>query len=530
METREIPIQISTEKSIDGNHPIVLIGPNGSGKTRHGLAMASWNNANIIGALRNISLNPNVTMSPLQQATQSLTKHLSRRKSQPWELSNEIDILFSKLLAEDSSAAIGFRDGFLSGGKDSPIETKIMILRRVWSKLFPGRKIDFTGYTPIIESEFSGSGSTYPAQQMSDGERVAIYLTGRVLDSDSNILIVDEPEVHFHSLLAVKFWNEMEKLKPDCRFVYITHDLPFALSRNNAEYIVIKPNFEPQSISLEDGVPIDLAETLLAAASFSIYAKRLIFCEGTQDDSIDYLFYSSWFNDIHTAVIPIGSSKNVIKCSSSFADQKLLSGVTSIGIIDRDYWPDEFLRAIPPCILVLDFHEIENLLCAKTIYLAIAKQLSIPDANAKIKYDDFIEKAIDKFSGGLLNKQISERFKRRCERQFNLVLNSLHIDDETETVKNQHKDSLKPENWGLLPESIFEDEQKVIEDALKGNEDEFLKILPGKIFVKQAAESLGVSLDRYIDILCTGLKENNELAKGIEPFLSNILPTRTLEP
>jgi len=57
------------------------------------------------------------------------------------------------------------------------------------------------------------------------------YLAGRVLDSESTIIIVDEPEVHFHSRLAARFCNEMKALRPDCRLVYVTHDLPFALSR-----------------------------------------------------------------------------------------------------------------------------------------------------------------------------------------------------------------------------------------------------------------------------------------------------------
>ena len=209
-------------------------------------------------------------------------------------------------MAEDSAAAIKFREDFVKDPSTKPEITKIMRLASSWQRLFPGRLLDFKGYQPIVKSDYSATSGEYAAQHMSDGERVALYLAARVLDSESKVIIVDEPEVHFHSLLAARFWNELESLRPDCRFVYITHDLPFALSRNEAKYVIVMPNKTPELIDLKDGLPENLAKSLLAAASFSIHAKRIIFCEGSEGKSRDQNIYSSWFNAPDTLVVPVG--------------------------------------------------------------------------------------------------------------------------------------------------------------------------------------------------------------------------------
>ena len=200
-------------------------------------------------------------------------------------MSNEINHLFSKLLAEDSASAVTFRDQFVKGRSPKPETTKLTVLQDMWGRLFPGRKVSFAGYTPMVSSAELRGGSSYAAQHMSDGERVALYLAARVLDCSKAILIIDEPEVHFHSRLAVRFWNELEDRRDDVRFVYVTHDLPFALSRRDAKNIILKSPGTPSVVQLQEDLPHDLAHSLLAAASFSIHAQRIVFCEGEEGKS-----------------------------------------------------------------------------------------------------------------------------------------------------------------------------------------------------------------------------------------------------
>ena len=250
-------------------------------------------------------------------------------------------------MAEDSEAAIQFRDQYMADQTATPAETKLMRLASIWSVLFPGRRIDFSGHAPRVASDFYPGGAAYAAKQMSDGERVALYLAARVLDSESPLIIVDEPEVHFHGRLAARFWLELERIRPDCRFLYITHDLPFALSRLGARFIALRPNMTPQLLEIDENLPPDIAESLLAAASFSISARRVIFCEGSESKSLDQRLYTAWFSATDTAVIPVGSCKDVINCTTSFGNSRLVTGISSQGIVDRDYWPDSFLNSLP---------------------------------------------------------------------------------------------------------------------------------------------------------------------------------------
>ena len=530
----DIPVKISDEITLSGRSPIVLLGPNGSGKTRHAVTMMGWNSADMIGALRNIALPPNVSMEPLAKARTQLRSTLDRRRSQPWELSNEISQLFSKLMAEDSASAIRFRDRFGADSSAPPETTKLMRLAQVWTQLFPSRHIDFAGHQPMVRSDYSAAAGEYPAQQMSDGERVALYLAGRVLDSESRIIIVDEPEVHFHSRLAVRFWNELESLRPECRFVYITHDLPFALSRRGAEFAIVMPDKPPQVVALEEGIPRNLAEALLAAASFSIHARRIVFCEGVEGHSRDQQLYAAWFSGPDTAVVPVGSSSDVVRCTRAFGESKLVAGVEAEGIIDRDYWPDQYLDSLPSSISALPVHEVENLLCLKDVFLAVAKHVGVAQQEAQDRYTTFLERSAASFDGSLFAKQVSERYRRRCEHELLSSLNSLRISGELSEMRQQQMDGVDPQTWGTLPGELFDDERQRLEDALVDEGGGFLTYFPGKVFIKTAAETLGLEVRSLIDLVCSalfakGVGPLGQLGSDLEGALEHNLPSRWVQ-
>ena len=47
-----------------------------------------------------------------------------------------------------------------------------------------------------------------------------------------------------HTALCDKLWNVLEQERPDCTFVYLTHNLDFAVSRNN-KTIIWNKSFTP---------------------------------------------------------------------------------------------------------------------------------------------------------------------------------------------------------------------------------------------------------------------------------------------
>lgn len=529
-----VPLKLSDSQQIPGGHPIVVIGPNGSGKTRFGVKLLGLNDGEMVGAVRNIQLQQNLPVQALNQARRTLTNSINRRRSNYWELANEIDDLFSKLLAEDSNAAVRFRDAYIKD-KDSlvPKQTVIMRISGLWERLFPGRTINFYEYSPKVKWLVGPETTEYTADRMSDGERVAVYLAGRVLNANPGIFIVDEPEVHFHSLLAVQFWDALEELRPDLRFLYITHDITFALSRLNAQFIVVRREQKPELLPLDQDLPASVAEAVLGAASFSMYARRFVFCEGDDRNSLDLQFYSAWFKDRDTAVIPVGPSSDVVRCTVAFGKDQVVQGGEAIGVIDRDYWPDRYLDALPNSVWVLGVHELENLYCQEAVYRALGEHCCIEPTQLDSRYAEFRRRGREKFNGKLLNKQIAERFKQRCFGMFERHMHQVKILEDVTAMATSHADAARAAGWQVPPEDIFEEERLLVQSALVGPDAEFHRVLPGKVLLSMAATTLGLTRERYHGIICAALsgKHENLQAAGqkIEAALANYLPPRSAE-
>jgi len=530
MTDNNIPLKLTETTTLEGVNPVVLIGPNGSGKTRFGASIARSQEAEFIGALRNISLPDDIPMRSLARSTQELTSQMSDHRSRYWIMSNEINHLFSKLLAEDATSATKLRDSLVAGQQPVIENTNLMQLKAIWHDLFPGREIKFETYSPKVESRFTSNPIVYPAQQMSDGERVALYLGARVLNAKSGLIVIDEPEVHFHSRLAVRFWNIIQNLRPDLRFIYLTHDLSFALSRQNAQFVIIRPNLIPEIVPLGDEIPNELAESILGAASFSIFADRIIFCEG--DENTDYSFYTSWFNTPTTVIIPVGGCKDVVECANAFSNQTIISGVEAIGIVDRDYWPEQYLKRFPAYVTSLPVHELENIYCLPGVFKAIGQHLSLEIPDIDNLYDEFIAQSKGRFKGEVLAKQIIERFKRRCSGGLDTVVNNLEVIGDLTVLESQCVNTLQPSNWDFIPEAIFREERQLMENALTSTEPmQFLTLFPGKVFLRIATQSLGLEPSAYRKLVNKALvaDDSSDLAglkKSLESVLSEYLPPR----
>lgn len=536
-----IPLNLKDGTTIDGSHPLVIVGPNGSGKTTFGAELANRNNAEWVGATRNLEFGDAISMQTPEQSRQQLIKVKKQTKSKPWGLSNELNNLLSKLKAEDADSAIKYRNQSIIDSSAAPERTKIIELTHLWNSIFPGREIDFSSYNPSVKAGHRNNAAVN-ISRMSGGERVALYLLARVLDADAGVVFIDEPELHFHSVLAKRFWSEMENIRSDCRFVYITHDLPFAISRKNVQFIII-PAFDQYSVlSLEESIPPEVVESIIGAATFSISAKRIVFCEGARYNQRDDSIYSSWFSGEHTAVIPVGSCEDVVKCVEVFNNNPVVNGVRAIGLLDRDYWPDDYLEGMPSEVHVLPVHEVESLICIQSVFIALAKQVGLNASDANSKYTEFLESAKNKFSGLFLNKQVLERVKRKTELSIRGILNQVPPHADVEHVKISYTEALNVENWGFSPDQIFEEETIRLNSALSSNNEEFLKLFPGKAIHGLAAEKMGISTDRVYALLSSALNIPDEperqpsssavllpLKNDLIAALNEILPLRTYD-
>jgi energy-coupling factor transporter ATP-binding protein EcfA2 len=524
-----IEVILPDGRRLPGEESLVIIGPNGSGKTRLGAALQQTNtNIDRIPALRNLELSPDVPMAGTEQARQNVMNEANASRQQPWRLANELNWLMAQLLAEDAESAKQYRDEARKIPGGPPPETKITRLVDFWNQHFPGRAINLSTYRPVVRTAFGGALPPYPVQQMSDGERAALYVTARVLNATSGLILVDEPEVHFHSLLARRLWTELELLRPDCRFIYITHDLAFALSRRSARFIITRAGEAPEILDTRADLPSEVIEAVLGAASFSVAAKRLVFCEGDDTRSIDEPFYQAWFDLQDTAVLSVGSSEVVKRCVQVLKSGLPIKNAQPVGIVDRDYWDDATLKAFrDEGLHVLDVHELESLLCIKSAYLAVAAYLNVP--NAEGTYEDALAKAKNAFQGAAREKQVLERAKRAAESKLLGLLNTVAPAASATAVKTSFVAALDHRNWGFDPSAVFDDAERTVAGALAGPPEQFLRILPGKTYLGHFAQSLGVSASRYLELIVSLLSApesdtaraptKGALAKAFAPYL-----------
>jgi hypothetical protein len=360
-------------ETLTGQAPIVVIGPNGSGKTRQTRGIqAPGRSVEFINALRNTRVAPELPAHGVDTARNNFLAQKNQSKTQHWEIESDFDWMLSQLLAQQSMVAIEFMRSWHDDPSTAhaPEDTPLTRVEQLWAQVFPGRELHWRDWKPLVKNGSSGAPVEYSGHQMSDGEKAVLYLAGRVFSSDPGLLIVDEPETHLHSLLAVRLWNALEESRPDIQFVYVTHDLTFGLSRRNARFVLASPTEGLRIIDLEPTLPADVTEALLGSASLSFYASRVIFCEG-EIGSLDHKLYGSWFAGPDTVVRSVGNSQSVIRCVDALASSGIASALTVAGIIDGDYHPEVFRSSLPSGVTSLRVHEVETLFCLPGVVSAI---------------------------------------------------------------------------------------------------------------------------------------------------------------
>ena len=514
-----------------GTTPVVILGANGSGKTRLAVQMTQAGNAEFIGAVRSIALPDQIPNWSLQTAINELTNRTNQRKNTYWELIPDIDALFGKLWSSHAVEAMRIYDQLQEGKTpDSLPETVLNKTRALWKTVFPGRTIAFSDFSATVSNEYLGS-ATYTAKHMSDGERTGLYLAARILDSAHQLVVIDEPETHFHSRLAVRFWDALESMCSDKRFVYVTHDLNFALSRKDANIVLARPNRAPELIAAGDTLPTDDVASILGAASFSVYAKRLVFCEGREEKSLDQELLRAWFSDRGTALVPVGGCENVKRCTAAFQTSSIVSGFEAVGIIDRDHWPDNLLSNIRG-VHVLPVHEVESLYVLKPVYLAVAAHLGLA-ASAEQSYASAHQGWKQQVSGTLSNKLISERFKARSMMLLERGFISTADFNDRHALQSALTSQIPSTLPVTHPDQICNEEAAIVDTAVGSDDSEaFLRVLPGKPLVGPAAGSLGISKERYCEIIKTGLGSSEvgfaTLHASLEAALAPYLPARNV--
>ena len=342
------------ELTIDLGISVVFVGANGSGKTR--LAVRIEQECGISGhrisAHRSLALNPQVTRIGEDQAKKGLrfgyagignySEGIAQRRGLRWgdkesiHLLTDYDFLVQYLYAERERIASAVyqkaKNGPATPGTNAPLHALDRLIE-IFAKLLPHRRLSVVGDLTTATLD----GRTYSATEMSDGERGIFYMLGQALMADpGTVLIVDEPELHMHPAILPRLWDTIEAERPDCAFVYVTHDLDFAASRTGRK-IALRAYHGDGRWTLED-VP-DVGGFDEALTTMIVGSRRpILFVEGTPgklDEAVYRACYPDW------TVVPRGSCSDVIHAVATLRNNRALHRLQAAGIVDGDGRNDE---------------------------------------------------------------------------------------------------------------------------------------------------------------------------------------------
>lgn len=424
-------IQLPTKKGLPNTTPniefqqLVIVGANGSGKTRFGsdIERRYLVKTHRISAQKSLTFPNEISPKSKKRAEieflygyyyenqpddqLSITNKGSHRWNSNFNtfLLNDYDKLLVLLHTEEYEDSLNYKEGRI--GKPT---TKLDRVQKIWESVLPHRKLYKSA--GVIQAYPSGQeASKYNASEMSDGERVLFYLAGEAICALPNsIIIIDEPEMHIHSSLIKPFFDLIEAERTDCSFIYLTHNIDFAFTRQNAKKVWTKSyenNVWDYEI-LDENVPIPEQLYLDVLGS----RKPIIFLEG-DSSSIDYELYEQVYND--KTLKPVGSCDKVVQVVKAFRDQQGFHHIESFGIVDRDRRQQADIIALNRNgIWVLDVAEAENLLLIEPVVKEVAGHMG------RDVYNIFnqVRQNIITFFANQIDNQILLHYKEMLRREY----------------------------------------------------------------------------------------------------------------
>ena len=234
----------------------------------------------------------------------------------------------------------------------------------IWNQIFPEIKFELEPDDRVVKVEKNGS--RYSINGLSDGERCILFYIGNVfLAPENSYIVIDEPETFLNAAVYNELWDLLISERPDCQFIFASHNMDFVQSRTNATCVWCKKFEAPYDFDyelLEDSQEMPLS--LLTEVSGT--RKPILFCEGTKT-SIDYQIYSKLFSDF-CFVKPVQGHKQVIQYTKAYNNLQHLHGNTAYGIIDNDWMDESSIQVYKEQnIFVLPFNEVEMMLVDESV-------------------------------------------------------------------------------------------------------------------------------------------------------------------
>lgn len=355
---------------LEGYSTLVVMGANGSGKSKFGTEIIKRNKQ----AVKISALNSLYFFVPAKDQKTPVSLACEKDKSGL----SEFERLIAVLMEEEIRTSISFKQRYKEGELVSNIqETRLDKIKTIWRKLLPYSRLLIDDGQLKVQTVYDKS--PYDILRMSDSEKIIFYLLGSILLLPSEaIAVVDEPELHINKNLISNLWDELESARHDCSFIYLTHNIEFAMSRANSQKFWIKLiDFEHRVwdygiIASFDNIPEELYIEMLGSR------KPILFIEGTDQNSIDNRLYPLIFTDF--TVRPLGGCAKVIETTKAFREQPKFHMLNVFGIVDRDRRTNDEVDYLQRnSIWVPNVAEVENLLMLEPMIKAVARRMMKPE-------------------------------------------------------------------------------------------------------------------------------------------------------
>lgn len=502
---------------------LVVVGANGSGKTRFGTDIENryQSISHRISAQKSLAMPERVATSTKEAAEKTFwfgsgTSTHSNKNNNRWNrkpnlhLLNDYNHLMTLLHTDEYEESVKFRQDYEEGQTVSKPLTKLDKIKLIWEEVLSHRKLKISAGT--IETYPTGQDANiYNASQMSDGERVVFYMIGEVNCSPENsIIIIDEPELHLHKSISRILYDKIENSRPDCSYVYLTHDLDFAFSRESAKKIWAKSYegnnlWDYEILDEESQFPNQLYLEVLGSR------KPVLFIEG-DENSIDSKLYPRVFQE-HT-VKSLGSCVKVINIVKSFNDLSAFHHIESVGLIDRDRRTNEEITGLNSNkIWVCDVAEIENLLLIEDIIKEVAVSMM------KTKPEQIVTQVKENvitFFTQRLDEQVLIHFKAKTQKSFKQASNLDGV-NEFEVMKANLEGFWAAQNFDEQIQIIRTQFQEFIDT---NNYDEILRVFNNKGILtnSRVMDLCGISTrnNAYLNHIIALIRKDNEMSERIK--------------
>ncbi|THG43032.1 ATP-binding protein, partial [Muribaculum caecicola] len=228
------------EEFTTGCNRIIIIGANGSGKTRFTDRLIADTSPESFRMSALNAIYNTTTTDPLPGSIDTLYQQAIKNSA---FLRNDnytqIERLIALMVNEEMMNLLDHKLAMaeIENHNASLPVSKLDILARAWLEAFPNNRILRESGRILFSNHQDGE--SYSQLRLSDGEKAVLYYLGAVQYAPKNgVIFVDSPDMFLHPSTTTAIWDRLESMRPDCMWIYTTHNIEFLASKGNSSRVI----------------------------------------------------------------------------------------------------------------------------------------------------------------------------------------------------------------------------------------------------------------------------------------------------